>query len=74
MSDTKRSTAEFQRPPQGAFETTTPGADTSASRQTRRLQRTAALWQGAEERGGGSVQRDGPARDGAESDVRLAFV
>lgn len=52
MSDTKRSTAEFQHPSQGAFETTTPGADASASQQTRRLQRTAALWQGADERGG----------------------
>ena len=52
MSDIKRSTAEFQRPPHGILETTTPGTDTSASRQTRKLQRTAALWQGAEERGG----------------------
>jgi hypothetical protein len=52
MSDTKRSTAEFQRSPQGTFETTMPGADTSASRQTHKLQRTAAQWQGAEERGG----------------------
>lgn len=52
MSDTKRSTAEFQRPPQGDFETTTPGVDASASRPMRRLPRTAAVWQGADERGG----------------------
>jgi len=52
MSDIKRSTAEFQRPLTGAMETATPVADTSASRQTRKLQRTAALWRGAEERGG----------------------
>ncbi len=52
MSDIKRSAAEFQRPPQGTLETATPVADTSASRQTRKLQRTVALWQGAEERGG----------------------
>jgi len=52
MSDIKRSTAEFQRPPPDTSETRTPGADTSASRQTRKLERTAALWQGAEERGG----------------------
>jgi hypothetical protein len=52
MSDTKRSTAEFQRPSQGTFETTMPGADTSASRQTRKLQRTTALRQDTEERGG----------------------
>jgi hypothetical protein len=53
MSDTKRSTAEFQRPPQGTtVEATTPGADTSASRQMRKLQRPAAVWQGADERGG----------------------
>ena len=52
MSDTKRSTAEFQRPPQDIFETATPSADTLASRQTRKSERATALWQGAEERGG----------------------
>jgi hypothetical protein len=52
MSDTKRSTAEFQRPPQGAFETTTPGVEASASRPMRKLPRLATVWQGAEERGG----------------------
>ena len=52
MSDTKRSTAEFQRPPQSDLETTTPGVDASASRSMRKLPRTAAVWQGAEERGG----------------------
>jgi hypothetical protein len=29
-----------------------PGADTSASRQTCKLQRAAAMWQDADERGG----------------------
>jgi hypothetical protein len=52
MSDTKRSTAEFQRTPQGDFETMKPGVDASASRLLRKPPRTAAAWQGADERGG----------------------
>ena len=52
MSDTKRSTAEFQRPPQDAIEAAVPAADAAASRQARKPSRTAALWQGVDERGG----------------------
>ncbi len=52
MSEIKRSTAEFQRSREEDLAAPIPGADTTASRQARRLQRTAALWQGAEERGG----------------------
>lgn len=52
MSDTKRSTAEFQRPPQGDFETGSSGVNASASRPMRKMPRTAAVWQGADERGG----------------------
>ncbi|MFO1400061.1 MAG: hypothetical protein U1F30_02415 [Steroidobacteraceae bacterium] len=52
MSDTKRSTAEFQRLRDDAFAATIPGADTTAARQARQLQRSAAAWAGAEERGG----------------------
>ena len=51
MSDTKRSTAEFQRPRDDAYATTIPSAGTTASREVRRLQRAAALWQGADEPG-----------------------
>ncbi|MCC7461634.1 MAG: hypothetical protein IT480_04135 [Gammaproteobacteria bacterium] len=52
MSDTQRSTAEFQRPRDDAVAATAPRPDTSAVRQARRLPRAAALWQGADERGG----------------------
>jgi hypothetical protein len=52
MSDSKRSTAEFQRLPPDVLETPTPKVDATASRETRRLQRQLAMWQGAEERGG----------------------
>lgn len=51
MSDTKRSTAEFQRPRDDAFATTIPGVDTTAARQARKLQRSANAWAGAEEPG-----------------------
>lgn len=52
MSEAKRSRAEFQRPRDDAYAATIPGADTTVSRQLRKLQRADALWQGSEERGG----------------------
>jgi hypothetical protein len=52
MSDTKRSTAEFQRPPHDAFAGTAPGSGTTPAGPTRGQRRAEALWQGAEERGG----------------------
>lgn len=52
MSDTKRSTAEFQRPRDDAFATTIPGAGSTATRPARKPQRIATVWAGADERGG----------------------